>query len=157
MHVHAYERFWIVLMVVVLAVFLGAVVYAAYGMGIQAPTDAGQIDPDQLAVAPPFNEPGLRNLGDSFYQAVIVASAFQFEPGEIIVPAGSDVEFVVTSRDVIHGFRVAGTTINAMVIPGQVTRILYRFDEPGEYSLVCHEYCGTGHHVMSGRIVVTAQ
>ncbi|MFO7246221.1 MAG: cytochrome c oxidase subunit II [Thermaerobacter sp.] len=157
MHIHAYERFWIVLMTVVLAVFLGAVVYAAYGMGIQVPTDAGQVSPDQLASAPPFNEPGVKDLGGGFYQVVMLASAFQFEPGEITVPAGSDVEFVLTSRDVIHGFRVPGTTINAMVMPGQVTRILYRFDEPGEYTFMCHEYCGTGHHVMSGRIVVTAQ
>ncbi|HEX6988719.1 MAG TPA: cytochrome C oxidase subunit II, partial [Bacillota bacterium] len=111
MHVHGYERFWIILMVVVLVVFLGAVVYAAYGMGIQAPGDAGQIDPEQLAAAPPFDEPGLKDLGGSFYQAVIVASAFQFEPGEFTVPAGSDVEFVLTSRDVIHGFRIRGTTV----------------------------------------------
>ena len=30
----------------------------------------------------------------------------------------------------------------------------YRFDEPGEYLLICHEYCGLGHHMMYGRIIV---
>ena len=30
----------------------------------------------------------------------------------------------------------------------------WRFDEPGEHLLVCHEYCGIGHHTMAGRFIV---
>ena len=41
-----------------------------------------------------------------------------------------------------------------MLIPGQVTRTVYTFREPGEYLLLCHEYCGLGHHVMSGKVIV---
>ena len=44
--------------------------------------------------------------------------------------------------------------VNAMVIPGQITRITGTFDEPGEYNIVCHEYCGIGHHGMWGKVVV---
>jgi len=35
-----------------------------------------------------------------------------------------------------------------MVIPGQVSEIDVNFDEPGQYSVLCHEYCGIGHHTM---------
>ncbi len=28
------------------------------------------------------------------------------------------------------------------------------FDEPGEYGVVCNEYCGSGHHDMEGELIV---
>jgi cytochrome c oxidase subunit 2 len=70
------------------------------------------------------------------------------------VPAGAEVTFIATTPDVIHGLHVAGTRINLMLIPGQVARFTYRFREPGEYLLVCHESCGLAHHAMDGRVVV---
>ncbi len=60
----------------------------------------------------------------------------------------------MTSPDVIHGFYIQGTRVNLMVIPGQITRASYRFQRPGEYLLLCHEYCGVGHHTMHGKVVV---
>jgi cytochrome c oxidase subunit 2 len=27
--------------------------------------------------------------------------------------------------------------------------------EEGEYTILCNEFCGLGHHVMVGRIIVT--
>ena len=44
--------------------------------------------------------------------------------------------------------------MNMMLIPGQVARNTYTFDEPGRYLLVCHEFCGSGHHLMSGEVIV---
>ena len=75
------------------------------------------------------------------------------------MPAGSEVTFIVTSRDVIHGFLIPETTVNAMIIPGQVTEVTYTFDDAGDYKFICHEYCGLaneqiGHHSMFGRVVV---
>jgi len=61
---------------------------------------------------------------------------------------------MLTSVDVIHGFKIQGTTVNRMVIPGQVTRARYTFNRPGTYLFVCHEYCGINHHNMFGRIIV---
>ena len=31
------------------------------------------------------------------------------------------------------------------------------FDEPGEYLIVCNEYCGLGHHFMQGKLIVTRE
>jgi cytochrome c oxidase subunit 2 len=55
---------------------------------------------------------------------------------------------------VLHGLHVAGTRINIMLIPGQIARAEYTFERPGEYLLICHEYCGLGHHTMGGKVVV---
>jgi len=41
-----------------------------------------------------------------------------------------------------------------MAVPGQVATVTVEFDEPGEYGLVCNEYCGSGHHTMEGRLEV---
>ena len=54
----------------------------------------------------------------------------------------------------VHGFEIVGTNANTMVIPGYVAQFTTRFTTPGEYLIVCHEYCGLGHHAMMGKLIV---
>jgi cytochrome c oxidase subunit 2 len=35
-----------------------------------------------------------------------------------------------------------------------VTRATTTFNRPGTYQMVCHEYCGPGHHNMIGQVIV---
>ncbi len=154
MKVHVYERAFLYLGAIVLVTCLGALAYGSLGLGIHLPTRAGEIDPERVASTPPFDRPGLQPTGPGRYEAVIIGRIWSFEPAEIEVPAGADVTFTMTTADVIHGFYVEGTRVNLMLIPGQVTRTRYRFDRPGEYAILCHEYCGAGHHTMNARIVV---
>jgi len=49
-----------------------------------------------------------------------------------------------------------GTNVNLMVAPGYVSEGTTTFTEPGEYLVVCNEYCGLGHHNMYSRLVVEA-
>jgi cytochrome c oxidase subunit 2 len=79
---------------------------------------------------------------------------FGYSPSEIRVPAGSTVYFKVTSKDVVNGLFIPGTSVNLMVSPGHVTELVHHFTQPGEYLILCHEYCGSGHHFMQGRLVV---
>ena len=58
------------------------------------------------------------------------------------------------SADVVHGFMVSGTNANAMLVPGYVTQFTTVFPRAGDYLVVCHEFCGNGHHAMFGRIIV---
>jgi len=103
---------------------------------------------------PPFDNPGVRETAPGRYEVVMIGQAWSFTPGEVRVPAGSEVTFLMTSPDVIHGFHVEGTRLNVMLIPGQVARVSYTFEEPGEHLIICHEYCGIGHHNMWGKVVV---
>lgn len=152
--VERYERIFLYLTVTLLAFFLVAIVMSVAESGIHLPTAEGRIDPAEVRTTPPFDQPGVYETGPGTYEAVIVAQVWSFDPAEIVVPAGAEVTFVTTSVDVIHGFQVWDTTVNAMIIPGQITRVTASFDEPGEYEIVCHEYCGTGHHLMYGKVVV---
>ena len=156
MKIHAYENAFLAVGATVLIGCMVALAYASIGMGIHLPDRVGQIDPRQLATTPPFDQPGVREVGPGRYEAVVVASAWSFRPAEIRLPAGAQVTFTATSSDVLHGFNVEGTRLNMMLVPGQISRNNYRFDEPGEYLLICHEYCGLGHHLMSGKVIVEA-
>lgn len=69
--------------------------------------------------------------------------------GQLHLPAGRDVEIVVTSRDVIHSFWIPRLGGKIDAIPGHVNRIVLRADEPGVYGGVCSEYCGLGHAGMT--------
>ena len=72
----------------------------------------------------------------------------------LLVPAGVPVTFRGTSTDVVHGFNVAGTNANTMLIPGFVATFTTTFRNPGEHLMPCHEYCGTGHEGMWARVRV---
>ena len=62
----------------------------------------------------------------------------------------------MTSADVTHGFLIVGTNANTMLVPGYVSQFMTTFRQPGEYLIVCNEYCGLGHHLMSAKLVVEA-
>ena len=79
---------------------------------------------------------------------------FTFRPDPVTVPFGAPVTFRVTSPDVIHGFQIVGTNANATIIPGYVSQFTVTFPEPGEYLIVCNEYCGLAHHLMQGTVNV---
>lgn len=156
MKVHTYEKAFLAVGIVVLLSCVAALVYATVGMGIHLPGVAGRIDPRQVYRTPPFDRPGVRQVGPGRYEAVIVAQTWAFNPSLIRVPVGAEVTFTATTVDVIHGLNVEGTRLNLMLVPGQISRNTYRFSEAGEYLMICHEYCGLGHHTMAGKVIVEA-
>lgn len=70
---------------------------------------------------------------------------------------GESYRLLLSSRDVQHGFSLVMVphSINFQVLPGYVTEIELTPEQAGEYPIVCNEFCGLGHHVMVGRIIVT--
>lgn len=154
MKVHTYEKAFVTVGALVLVACGAALIYASVGMGIHLPGAAGRVHPQQVYNTPPFNNPGVRQVGPNEYEVVIVAQSWLFLPAEVRVPAGAEVTFTGTAVDIIHGLAVAGTRVNMMLIPGQISRNTYRFENPGEHLIICHEYCGLGHHTMSGRLIV---
>ena len=154
MKAHTYEKAFLAVGAGVLVVCGAALIYSTLVMGIHLPGRSGEIDPREVFSTPPFDQIGVRQTGPNAYEAVIIAQAWAFLPPEIRVPAGADVTFTLTTLDIIHGFNIEGTRVNMMLIPGQISRNTYRFREPGEHLIICHEYCGIGHHTMAGKIIV---
>jgi cytochrome c oxidase subunit 2 len=156
LHVDPTEKRWMRAAIVVLVVFAVAVTIAGFMLGIQVPTEEQRVNPQTIQDAPPWSDPGVREIvpGEQ-YDVYIVAKRFFYEPGTVEVPVGAEVTFYVTSTDVQHGFKIQDTNVNFMAVPGEVSKLTYTFDEPGTYDYICTEYCGLGHAVMFGSVTVT--
>lgn len=160
-HIDQFEGAWIRISVAVLIVFVIAITISSFAIGVQLPGQYARVEPQELADPDNrFNNPGLRELAPGKYEAYIIAQTWSFNPAELRVPVGSEITFYMTSRDVLHGFKLLGTNVNVMVLPGQVSTLKAIFDEPGTYDFICHEYCGyvqgspIGHHTMYGQLFV---
>jgi cytochrome c oxidase subunit 2 len=60
----------------------------------------------------------------------------------------------LSSMDWQHGFSLQPTNINIQVHPNYDLVLTIKPNETGNFSVVCNEYCGIGHHTMVGRIYV---
>jgi cytochrome c oxidase subunit II len=74
---------------------------------------------------------------------------------EIHIPAGTTIEFRVTSNDVIHSFWVPQLHGKIDMIDGKIHTIRMVASEPGTYRGICAEFCGLQHTFMA--LLVVAQ
>src|SRR5574337_770595 len=155
--IYLYELAWILPSIAIPVGILVALLVTVFGVGIHLPGNAGRVDPATLAATAPFDKPGVVQLGPGRYEVHLIAGVWFFMPNEIRIPADSTVTFVATSRDVVHGLFIPRANINVMLLPGQLARVTTHFTRPGEYLLVCHEYCGIAHHTMSGKVIVESR
>lgn len=159
MKIHRFEKFWIIASLLLIVGYIGTITYGAVGAGVGMVGDeGGQLEnPANPVDNDNFREPGVYKTGENEYDVYVLAQQFVFQPGTappITLPAGSTATFHLASKEVIHGFQVVDTNINTMAIPGQVGQFTVDFNEPRDYGLVCHEYCGVGHHLMEGQIKI---
>jgi cytochrome c oxidase subunit 2 len=152
--VYLYELAWILPSIAIPVGMLAALTVTAFGAGVHLPTASGRVTPTQVAQTAPFDAPGIKQLAPGRYEVVLTSQIWSFAPSEVRVPVGSTVTFVATSKDVVHGLLIPGARVNTMLLPGQVSRVTTRFDRPGEFLMLCHEYCGVAHHTMWGKIIV---
>jgi len=156
------ERRWLTIAFVwCLVLFSGMYVWLAIG-DQQTPIESYRIDPEVF-----------RAEVDAFveeFQVDEIEGAAIVEP-----PPGSDVylqanqyafrpvlklqkdetyRLLVSSTDVQHGLSLQPTNLNFQVLPGYLYVIRITPDETGEFPIICNEYCGLGHHLMTGLIVV---
>jgi len=60
----------------------------------------------------------------------------------------------LSSMDWQHGFSLQPVNINVQVHPNYDLVMTIRPNQVGTFGIVCNEYCGIGHHTMTGRIHV---
>lgn len=154
MHVDLYERIWIWAAALMIAAFLGAVIFSAGSHAVHPPSHVETVDPTKVLTEGEFTRPGVTRKEDGSVLVTGISRMFVFTPGIMKVPVGVPVTFRLTSPDVVHGFQVVGTNANTMVIPGYVSQFTVTFDRPGEYLVLCNEYCGLSHHLMQGKLIV---
>ena len=148
------ERRWFWMAVCVLGVIAAVIVVTGVTQGLHPPSNAETIDPATVYQSREFSE---TNLGtaiepDGTATVRMIAQQYSFVPQCVTVPVGTKVTFRLTSADVIHGFLVAGTNINTMVVPGYIAQVTGTIVHPGSYTMACHEYCGLGHAGMAAQV-----
>lgn len=154
MHLHKFEKIWLIFGGITLVAFLITLGVNAFSHGHHPPSDLARVEPAMVDQTAPFDKPGLIKTGDNKYDLNMPAFVFGYAPNEIEIPLGAEITFHTTSKDVIHGFAIPGTNVNMMVVPGHVNSATTTFKKPGDYVILCNEYCGAGHHMMMAKIVV---
>jgi cytochrome c oxidase subunit 2 len=56
--------------------------------------------------------------------------------------------------DLQHGFSLQPLNMNFQIVPGYDHVLTLTPTSAGEFTVVCNEFCGIGHHTMTGRILV---
>jgi len=154
MKVDLYERIWMWGVAVVLAGFFVSTAIAAYGSQIHPPSHIETIDPRTAITDPRMAPQGVSVDADGRVHVRVVGVTFAWLPAEATVPAATPITFHITAADVVHGFQIVGSNGQAMAIPGYISQFTTQFMTPGEYLIVCNEYCGVGHHMMAGKLIV---
>ncbi|MEB6255075.1 cytochrome c oxidase subunit II [Mammaliicoccus sciuri] len=154
---HKYEKLWLKVGISSLVIFLTILMITGFHNG-HTPAASGRdyVNPDKVDQIEPFNKPGLHKVSgkDYDYELVILASAFNYQPGKVEIPKGSKVKIIATSKDTLHGFSLPGTNVNMMLEPGHISEYYKTFNEKREYLIICNEYCGIGHADMKSMIKV---
>ena len=70
------------------------------------------------------------------------------------VPVDTPIRLVLSSEDVIHSFFVPEFRVKRDVVPGRYNKAWFQATRPGEFDVLCTEYCGTNHSGMLSKVVV---
>jgi cytochrome c oxidase subunit II len=158
-HVEQLERKWITITLLVIGLLVVIIVGDAFFHGVNPPSKVETIDSAKLHLSKEFAESNLGVQLDDKGEIMVrmVAGRYSFFPKHIAVPAETKITFRWVSMDVLHGVHIPMTNMSTMIVPGYVAEITTSFPKPGEYPVLCNEYCGLGHNHMWSNISVIAK
>ena len=73
---------------------------------------------------------------------------------EIHVPVNKPVIVYVSSKDVIHSFKIIALRVTQDAIPGMRIPTWFKATQEGRYQINCAQLCGNGHSGMSAGVLV---
>jgi cytochrome c oxidase subunit 2 len=84
----------------------------------------------------------------------LAAMTYQWTP-ILKLRKGAQYILHISSLDVNHGFSLYPLNVNFQIIPGYDYGLRVTPTEAGDFRILCNEFCGIGHHMMLGRVIVT--
>lgn len=156
------ERIWVIV-VLGWAVFMFIFMIAWHGFGKQNnPATTYRITPalftqltNEFIEKYKIGEEGGRAIvepppgGDAY----LLARIWSFDP-ILVLKKGENYRLHLSSADLQHGFSLQPQNINLQILPGYDYIVNITPTTTGEFSIICNEYCGVGHHRMVGKIIV---
>ena len=84
----------------------------------------------------------------------LMAMSFQWSP-ILKLEKGKEYILHLSALDVNHGFSLYPININFQVVPGYDYGLRVTPNAAGDFRIICNEFCGIGHHMMLGKVIVT--
>lgn len=117
---------------------------AAFTARVNSFTDAYRVGEEQGV---PIVDPP---AGSDVY---LLARMWQFTP-ILKLKKGQTYRLHMSSPDLQHGFSLQPLNMNFQVVPGYDHVLTITPESTGTYDIICNEFCGAGHHMMTGKIIV---
>ena len=129
----AAEKRWAIVVAAIIVLLLATMIFTGVHWAAMPPSRVETVDARTLHVAGEFVESNLGTTigGDGRPIVRLIAQQYSFEPPCIVVPAQMAVTFRATSTDALHGFVIAGTNANVMLVPGFVATFTTTFPADG--------------------------
>ena len=168
-HVSNYLELGVVAAEVVLLVGFAIPLWAKASDVTKIPKDADAISIQVVAqqFAWNFRYPGKDGIfGKQDMRFVTSDNVFGVDPGdpngkddiqmlnEIHVPVNKPVIVYISSKDVIHSFKIIALRVTQDAIPGMRIPTWFKATQEGRYQINCAQLCGNGHSSMSAGVVV---
>lgn len=67
---------------------------------------------------------------------------------------GAQYTLHLSSADLNHGFSLYPVNLNFQVVPGYDYGLRVVPSKSGDFRIICNEFCGIGHHLMVGKVIV---
>ncbi|MGE3533664.1 MAG: cytochrome C oxidase subunit II [Parachlamydiales bacterium] len=67
---------------------------------------------------------------------------------------GTEYILHISSLDINHGFSLYPVNLNFQVVPGYDYGLKIVPNKTGDFRIICNEFCGIGHHMMVGKVLV---
>ena len=103
---------------------------------------------------------GLKNSSNNF----LVWNLFDFinhidfnSINNLHVPVNRPILIRLTSKDVIHSFKVPVLRLTQDAIPGQEIPFWFEATKTGGFDIACAQLCGLGHYRMRGQLNIQTQ
>ncbi len=87
-------------------------------------------------------------------EVYMLARMWSFHPAVLKLKKDAEYRIHLSSSDLQHGFSLQPMNMNFQITPGYDHVLTITPTVAGEYTVICNEFCGIGHHMMTGRIIV---
>lgn len=86
-------------------------------------------------------------------EVYLLARMWQWYP-VLKLKKGVEYTLHLSSTDLNHGFSLYPVNLNFQVIPGYDYALKVTPNKAGDFRIICNEFCGIGHHLMIGKVLV---
>jgi cytochrome c oxidase subunit 2 len=109
---------------------------------------------------------GLRTVPPGTVQVSVLAQMFSWifiydndkeTENLLVVPEHTPIKLNIESLDVIHSFYLPAFRVKVDAIKNYPTYVWFHTREPGEFDILCTEYCGLDHSQMLAQLKVVSR